>query len=182
MWVSTNKKGSDVKHKRKAGFCTKNETLKKYSRIYYFKRDSLLFLDLLVRTRIPYVKFGYWVSDPKEMLKNYVKTWFFPDLLSTIPFDLFFWSSLEGRKKNLNKPFLAHYGARLTRFIRLPHVYNYFSRFELRSVQAHWVQFYVKISLTFSCNLVYYCKIIFGCFNYMSLGWLCIFCVCILAR
>jgi hypothetical protein len=48
--------------------------------------DICFMLDILVTFNTGFYKKGYLVMKRKEIVKNYVKTWFFIDLVATFPY------------------------------------------------------------------------------------------------
>lgn len=56
--------------------------------LYYFEMiiDIGFMLDILVNFNTGFYKKGYLVMKRKEIIKNYLKTWFFMDLLASFPY------------------------------------------------------------------------------------------------
>ncbi|GIZ02160.1 uncharacterized protein CEXT_724541 [Caerostris extrusa] len=96
------------------------------------------------------------ILDPKEIARTYIRTWFFLDLLSSIPFDYIFLIFNQGYGDNYQ---LLHAGRalRILRFAKMlsPEVLLRLSR--LVRYVSQWEEVYVSIFPTyplyvFSCG------------------------------
>ena len=52
--------------------------------------DACFMLDILITFNTGFYKKGYLVMKRKEIVKNYLKTWFFLDLLASFPYSWVF--------------------------------------------------------------------------------------------
>lgn len=55
---------------------------------FEFGNDAVFFLDILLNFHTAYYHKGELVNDHKKIAKNYLKTWFFVDILSSFPYGL----------------------------------------------------------------------------------------------
>uniref|UniRef100_A0A6B2KY55 Cyclic nucleotide-binding domain-containing protein n=1 Tax=Arcella intermedia TaxID=1963864 RepID=A0A6B2KY55_9EUKA len=104
--------------------------------------DALFLLDIMLRSRLQFRDGGDWIKDTEKIFKYYFKSWFLIDIISSIPLDIFIWDSI-----------IVHYCVRLTRLLRLPHIYSYFRSFEVRSTRAaRYLFFKLVVSLLVMCH------------------------------
>jgi hypothetical protein len=54
--------------------------------------------DIFANFRTAYIEHGELFTDSKKIRNHYLKTWFLPDLISVIPYELFFGASSSTRK------------------------------------------------------------------------------------
>ena len=77
--------------------------------------DLFFIIDIFINFRTMYVKNGELIDDPKKIAKNYVKTWFGLDLISSVPVD-WFQTGLTFKPQEEEK---GSNGAQLTLLLRI---------------------------------------------------------------
>lgn len=54
-----------------------------------------LLVDMYIKTRIAFIDRGLWTFDTKKMAREYWSGWFFLDLISSLPVDIFIWHYVD---------------------------------------------------------------------------------------
>lgn len=71
---------------------------------YFYLNESItviFFLDIIINFRTAYYnEYGELIDDSREVARNYLTSWFFIDLISTIPFEYFSTDHGDGHEKD----------------------------------------------------------------------------------
>lgn len=58
--------------------------------MHHSKHQVQVFLvDMILRFVLPFHEQDQWIKDPHNIVAHYIRSWFFPDLISIFPFDMF---------------------------------------------------------------------------------------------
>lgn len=91
------------------------------------------------------------ILDPKEIARTYIRTWFFLDLLSSLPFDYIFLIFNQGYGDNYQ---LLHAGRalRILRFAKMLSLLRLLRLSRLVRYVSQWEEVYVSIPQYYSNN------------------------------
>ncbi|GFU49030.1 hypothetical protein NPIL_433371 [Nephila pilipes] len=111
--------------------------------------DTLFLLDIVVNFRTGIMQQDnseQVILDPKEIARTYIRTWFFLDLLSSIPFDYIFLIFNQGYGDNYQ---LLHAGRalRILRFAKMLSLLRLLRLSRLVRYVSQWEEVYEKNAL-----------------------------------
>lgn len=133
--------------------------------VFNFLTDIFFLCDIIVNMRTAYIDDGQTITDSKAIILNYLKGWFFLDIISSFPFDWVvagvpFVNAKDENSDEDENSFTGLFSLlrivkalRLLRLLRLVRFFRYFSRFEdalSLSSQTIWILKLGGLMLMFS--------------------------------
>jgi hypothetical protein len=132
--------------------------------------DVLFMLDMLLNFITAWDNQGFMVRELPSIARNYLRTWFLPDLAGSVPFDKLIASFIEADGPSVGSLNLFR-GLRLVRMLKLVRALRFINKLEKLKQNEGFEAFGAAITLASAAFALFFTAHVLGCFYVILLAY-----------